>query len=59
LEHDYVFIAKRFWERTDMFTRAAKLTKAEAYSAIRERVWKLSPNADEKKIRMHAYGSKT
>ena len=51
--------AERFWERTDVFTRAAKLTEADAYRAISERVRALNPNADEKKIRMFAYGGKT
>lgn len=47
---------ERFWEHTDVFDRAAKLSESDAYAAIRERVLKLNPNADEKKIRKFAYG---
>ena len=47
---------ERFWESTDVFTKAAKLDEAEAYTAIRERVLALNPSADEKKIRKFAYG---
>jgi len=47
---------ERFWEDTDVFSRAAKLNETDAYSAIRERVLKLNPTADEKKIRKFAYG---
>jgi hypothetical protein len=47
---------ERFWESTDVFDRAAKLDEADAYAAICERVHKLNPNADEKKIRKFAYG---
>jgi hypothetical protein len=47
---------ERFWEHTDVFARAAKMTEADAYAAIRERVLKLNPNADEKRMRKFAYG---
>lgn len=47
---------ERFWEHTDVFDRAAKLDDAIAYTAIRERVLSLNPNADEKAIRKFAYG---
>jgi len=48
--------AEQFWEDTDVFARAVKLNEDEAYNAIRERVLKLNPIADEKKIRKFAYG---
>ena len=47
---------ERFWEHTDVFDRAAVIDEPEAYAMIRERVMKLNPNADEKKIRKFAYG---
>jgi len=47
---------ERFWEKTDVFSRAAELDEAGAYEAIRERVLKLNPNADERKIRKFACG---
>ena len=47
---------EQFWGRTDVFARAAKLNESDAYAAIRERVLKLNPHADEKKIRKFAYG---
>jgi hypothetical protein len=47
---------ERFWEHTDVFDRAAKLGEADAYAAISERVLKLNPTAEEKKIRKFAYG---
>jgi hypothetical protein len=47
---------ERFWEDTDVFDRAAKLDEDDAYAAIRERVLKLNPTADEKKICKFAYG---
>jgi hypothetical protein len=45
-----------FWEGTDVFARAAQLTEAEAYAAVRDRVRKLNPSADEKKVYKFAYG---
>ena len=48
--------AEKFWEHTDVFERAAKLDKTEAYEAIRKRVLFLNPTADEKKIRRFSYG---
>jgi hypothetical protein len=48
---------ERFWEDTDVFPRAAKLGEADAYAAIRDRVRKLNPAADERKIRKFAYGA--
>jgi hypothetical protein len=48
--------AERFWERTDVFGRAAGLDAADAYAAIRERVLELNPDAVEKKIHKFAYG---
>jgi hypothetical protein len=47
---------ERFWEETNVFYRAAKLSETDAYAAVRERVVKLNPNSDEKKIRKFAYG---
>lgn len=47
---------ERFWERTDVFDRAAKLTETDAYAAIRARVLLLNPTADEKKLHKFAYG---
>jgi hypothetical protein len=47
---------ERFWERTDVFDRAARLGETDARAAIRERVLKLNPNADGKKIHKFAYG---
>lgn len=47
---------ERFWADTDVFARAAELTEDEAYAAIRERVLRLNPNADEKQLRKFAYG---
>jgi hypothetical protein len=47
---------ERFWEGAGVFDRAAKLDEADAFTAIRERILKLNPNADEKKIRKFAYG---
>ncbi|MDR1588638.1 MAG: hypothetical protein LBS51_00400 [Oscillospiraceae bacterium] len=47
---------ERFWEATDVFALAEELDEAEAYGAIRERVLKLNPSAEEKKIRKFAYG---
>lgn len=47
---------EQFWENTDVFSRAAKLNENDVYSAIRERVLKLNPTANEKKIRKFAYG---
>ena len=47
---------ERFWENTDVFVRAAKLDEANAYAVIHERVLRLNPTADEKKIRKFAYG---
>jgi len=47
---------EQFWEHTDVFARAAKLSEDGAFAAIRERVFKLNPTADEKKIRKFAYG---
>jgi len=50
---------ENFWTHTDVFARAAKLNEADAYAAIRERVLKLNPDADEKKIRKFVCGSIT
>ncbi|MDR2656962.1 MAG: hypothetical protein LBB86_03955 [Oscillospiraceae bacterium] len=47
---------ERFWEHTDVFDRASKLTEADAYAAIQERALRLNPAADEKKLRKFAYG---
>ena len=47
---------EHFWEGTDVFDRAMKLDDSEAYGAIRERVLKLNPGADEMRIRKFAYG---
>ena len=47
---------EKFWESTDVFYLAAGLDETDAYAAIRERVLKLNPNADETKIRKFAYG---
>jgi hypothetical protein len=47
---------ERFWESSDVFARAGQIDEADAYAAIRERVLKLNPDADEKKIRKFAYG---
>ncbi len=49
---------ERFWAHTDVFARAATLSEADAYDVIRERVLKLNENADEKKLRRFAYGSR-
>jgi hypothetical protein len=48
--------AERFWEKTDVFARAAELDETDAYAAIEERVIELNPTADEKRIRKFAYG---
>ena len=47
---------ERFWENTDVFDRAEKLDEDTAYAVIRERVLKLNPAADERKLRKFAYG---
>ena len=47
---------ERFWEHTDVFTLADKLSEADAFAAIREQVLSLNPTADEKKVRKFAYG---
>ena len=47
---------ERFWERSDVFSKTSKLTETDAFAAIRERVLKLNPNANEKQIRKFAYG---
>ncbi|MCL1849582.1 MAG: hypothetical protein FWF83_07945 [Clostridiales bacterium] len=47
---------ERFWMGTDVFPHAVKLSEAEAYETIRDRVLELNPGADEKKIRRFAYG---
>ena len=47
---------ERFWENTDVFDRTATLDESDAYATIRERVLKLNPTDDEKKIRKFAYG---
>jgi hypothetical protein len=49
---------ERFWEDSDVFAEAAKLSEADAFGAIRERVLSLNPSADEKKIRKFAYGGR-
>jgi len=47
---------EKFWEHTDVFDIAASLDESDAFTAIRERVLMLNPNADGKKIHMFAYG---
>jgi len=47
---------EQFWEHTDVFARAEVLSEDGAFAAICERVLKLNPNADEKKMRKFAYG---
>ena len=47
---------ERFWENADVFARADGLSEADAYDAIRGRIMRLNPDADEKKIRKFAYG---
>ena len=47
---------EQFWTDTDVFDRAAKLDESDAFGAISERVRKLNPTADEKKLRKFAYG---
>jgi len=45
-----------FWSHTDVFERAAAIGEDEAYAKIHERVLKLNPAADEKKIQKFAKG---
>jgi len=47
---------ERFWEKTDVFACAARLDETAAYAAIRERVHRLNPDADEKRVQKFAYG---
>jgi hypothetical protein len=47
---------ERFWEGTDVFPRASALTESAAYEAIRRRVLRLNPAADEKTLRKFAFG---
>jgi hypothetical protein len=46
---------EQFWRNADVFDRAAMLDEDTAYAVIRERVLKLNPAADEKKIHKFAY----
>ena len=47
---------ERFWEDTDVFSRAKKMSESDAYVAIHERVHKINPDANEKRIHKFAYG---
>ena len=49
--------AERFWRNTDVFDRAGNLGEDAAFAAIHERILKLNPAADGKKVRKFAYGS--
>jgi len=50
---------ERFWENTDVFARAVKLDESAAYAAILERVHRINPVADEKRILKFTYGKQS
>jgi hypothetical protein len=46
---------EQFWS-DEVFDKAAKISSDEAAQAITEQIYKLNPNANEKRIRRFIYG---